>query len=61
MVLMEIDITIKLTKYLIVTDSLFIRSISSIFVIKFRHDTFFRQIPNKILNPITFNTELSDI
>ena len=58
---MEIDITIKLTKYLTVTDSLFIRSISFIFVIKFRHDTFFRQILNKISNPITFNTELNDI
>ena len=31
------------------------------FVVKFRHDTFFRQTLDKILNPIVFDIGLSNI
>lgn len=57
----EIIITIRFIEYLIITDSLFIRLISSIFVIEFRYDIFFRQILDKISNLVIFNTGFSNI
>src|SRR6266536_5614466 len=48
---MGIDATIGLAERLVVTDPLLIRSVSSIFTIKARHDVFFRHIQHEIPNP----------
>ena len=57
----RIDVTIGLVECLTVTDSLFIRSISSMFVVESRHDTIFRQTLDKTSNPVVFDTKLNDI
>ena len=56
-----ISATIELAECLTVTDPLFIRSISSMLAVKFRHDAFFRQTLDKAPNSAAFDTGLSNI
>jgi Ferritin-like domain len=56
-----IGATIRVAECLAVTDPLFIRSVSSMLAIESRHDAFFRQTLDKVLNPAAFDTRLSDI
>jgi hypothetical protein len=60
-ILAGINATIKVAEYLVVIDSLFIRSVSLMLAVDFRHNAFFRQTLGKVLNPAAFNTRLSDI
>lgn len=56
-----IGATIRLTERLVATDTLLVKSVSSVLTVKSRHDAFFRHIQGEVPNPAPFDTGISGI